>query len=147
MSFEACEISVSIKDSTVNDLIVANKNIRKLKSEKGVLQYPNLGNIEHCSIICFSDAAFANLTNAHKKDLSYFCIKVIKIMHMRDVKSGLFPIHCYTDSKSLLESVYSTKTLAEKWLKVDVCVIREILEKKEIRSINSCPSNRHLADC
>ena len=63
MSFGACEVSVSIKDSTVNDLIVANKNIRKLKSEKVVSQYPNLGNVELCSIICFSDAAFANLKN------------------------------------------------------------------------------------
>ena len=63
MSFGACEVSVSIKDSTVNDLIVANKNIRELKSEKVVLQYPNLENVELCSIICFSDAAFANLKN------------------------------------------------------------------------------------
>ena len=45
MSFGACEVSVSIKDSTVNDLIVANKNIQKLKSEKLVLQYTNLGNV------------------------------------------------------------------------------------------------------
>ena len=44
-SFGACEVSVSIKDSTVNDLIVANKNIQKLKSEKLVLQYTNLGNV------------------------------------------------------------------------------------------------------
>ena len=63
MSFGACEVSVSIKDSTVNDLIVASKNIRKLKPEKIVLQYPNLGNVELCSIICFRDAAFANLKN------------------------------------------------------------------------------------
>ena len=27
------------------------------------MQYPNLGNVELCSIICFSDAAFANLKN------------------------------------------------------------------------------------
>ena len=44
MSFGACEVSVSIKDSTVNELIVANKNIRKLKTEKVVLQYHNLRN-------------------------------------------------------------------------------------------------------
>ena len=68
-------------------------------------------------------------------------------IYKRDAKSGLFPIHCYTDSKSLLESVHSTKTLKEKRLKVDVCVIREMLEKKEIESINWCPSNRQLADC
>ena len=45
MSFGACEVSVSIKDSIVNDLIEANKNIQKLKSENVVLQYPNLGNV------------------------------------------------------------------------------------------------------
>ena len=190
MSFGACEVSVSIKDSTVNDLIVANKNIRKLKSEKVVLQYPNLGNIELCSIICFSDAAFANLKNGSsqggfiiflcKSDKNYAPISwksrkiqrvvrstlaaetlameealeecfIIQSMlleiYKRDAKSGLFPIHCYTDSKSLLESVHSTKTLKEKRLKADVCVIREMLEKKEIESINWCPSNRQLADC
>ena len=38
-----------------------------------------------------------------------------------DTRSGLFPIHCYTGSKSLLESIHSTKTLKEKRLKVDVC--------------------------
>ena len=63
MSFGACEVSVSMKDSTVNDLIVANKNIRNLKSENVILQYPNLGNVELCSIIFFSDAAFTNLKN------------------------------------------------------------------------------------
>ena len=64
-----------------------------------------------------------------------------------DAKSGLFSIHCYTDSKSLIGSVHSTKTLKAKRLKVDVCVIRKLLEKKEIESINWCPSNRQLADC
>ena len=64
MSFGACEVSVSIKDAKVNDLLVANKNIRKLKSEKVYLKFPNLGNIEECNILCYSDAAFANLKNS-----------------------------------------------------------------------------------
>ena len=81
MSFGSCPVSVSIKDSTVNALIVANKNIQKLKSEKVVLQYPNLGNVELCSNFCFSDSAFANLKIVHHKEgLSYFCVKGIKIM-------------------------------------------------------------------
>ena len=54
----------------------------------------------------------------------------------RDTRSGLFLIHCYTGSILLLESVYSTKSFKEKRLKVDFCVIREMLEKKEIQSIN-----------
>ena len=47
---------------------MANKNIRKLKSEKVVLQYPNLGNIKLCSIICFSDAAFTDLKNGSSQE-------------------------------------------------------------------------------
>ena len=143
---------------------MANKNIQKLKSEKVVLQYCNLGNVELCSIICFSDAAFANLKNGSslegfiiflcKSDKNYapilrkfrkiqrvvrstlavetlameealeecFIIRSLLEIYNRDAKSGLFPIHCYTDSKSLLESVHSTKTLKEKRLKVDVSV-------------------------
>ena len=161
-----------------------------MKSEEVVLQYPNLGNIELCSIICFSDAAFANLKNgssqggfiiflykSHKNyaTISWKSRKIQQVVrstlaaetfameealeecytirsmlldiYNRDAKSGLFPIHCYTGSKSLLESDYSTKFLKEKRLKVDVSVIPEMLEKKEIHSINWCPSNRQLADC
>ena len=66
---------------------------------------------------------------------------------MADAKRGMFPMHCYTDSKSLVESVYSTKTLKEKRLKADVSVILEMLETKEIQSINLCLSNTQLADC
>ena len=44
--------------------------------------------------------------------------------------------------------MHSTKTLKEKRLKVDACVIREMLEKKkEISSVNLCTSETQLADC
>ena len=77
-----------------------------------------------------------------------FIIRLMLLeIYNRNAKSGFFPIHCYTDCKSLLESVHSTKTLKEKRLKVGACVIREMLEKKEIESIYWCPSNRQLADC
>ena len=46
------------------------------------------------------------------------------------------PIHCLADSTSLLDSIHSIKTLKEKRLKVDVCIIRMMLEKNEISSKN-----------
>ena len=64
----------------------------------------------------------------------------------KESNSELFPIHCYIDNKSLLDSVYSTKTLKEKRLKVDVRIIRERVDKKEIESINWCFSEKQLAD-
>ena len=58
-------------------------------------------------------------------------IRVILLkLYTKETDGGLFPIHCYTDDKSLFDSIHSTKTLQEKWLKVDVCIIREMLEKK-----------------
>ena len=42
MGFGACEVSTSIKDAQIGDLLNANKNIRKLKSQQIVLQVPNL---------------------------------------------------------------------------------------------------------
>ena len=64
MSFGACEISTSIKDATISNLIHSNKNIRRLQAEQIALQFPNLGSIEECMVVCYSDASFANLRNA-----------------------------------------------------------------------------------
>ena len=190
MSFGACEISTSIKDATISDLIHANKNIRRLKAEQISLQFPNLGSIEECMIVCYSDASFANLRNASTQEryimFSFkdekkfapisskskkiqrvvkstlaaetlalvealevcFMIRVILLeIYKKEPHSKTFAIHCFTDSKSLLDSVHSTKTLKEKRLKVDVCMIREMLEKNEISSINWCASEKQLADC
>ena len=68
-------------------------------------------------------------------------------IYKKEPHSKTFPIHCFTDSKSLLDPVHSTKTLKEKRLKVDVCIIREMLEKNEISSTNWCASEKQLADC
>ena len=75
MSFGACEISTSIKDATISDLIHANKNIRRLKAEQISLQFPNLGSIEECMIVCYSDASFANLRNASNQERYMFLFK------------------------------------------------------------------------
>ena len=61
ISFGASEVSTSIKDAQIGDLVNANKNIRKLKSHQIWLQFPNLMRIEKYSIICFADAAFTDL--------------------------------------------------------------------------------------
>ena len=52
-------------------------------------------------------------------------------MYKKKAESGLFLIHCFTDNKSLLDSVHSTETLKEMRLKIDIFIIREMLEKKE----------------
>ena len=59
-----------------------------------------------------------------------YMIRAILLELCKETDSGLFPIDCYTYNKLLLDSLHSTKTLKEKRLKVDVCMIRKMLEKK-----------------
>ena len=50
-----------LKNATINDLIEATKYMRKAKPESALIETVDLENLEQCSIICFSDASFANL--------------------------------------------------------------------------------------
>ena len=63
MSYHVCEVSTSVKDTKIIDLKSANKAIRKFKSSEVTLKFHNLGGLEKSSIVCFGDAAFANLKN------------------------------------------------------------------------------------
>ena len=72
--------------------------------------------------------------------------KSIRRLKAEQIVRKPFPIHCLTDNKSLLESIHCANTLNKTRLKVDVCIIREMLEKNEIRSINWCASEKQLAD-
>ena len=47
-----------------------------------------------------------------------------------DAHNQILLINCVTDSKSLHDAVYSTKTLTEKRLKIELCEIQESLEKQ-----------------
>ena len=73
---------------------------------------------------------------------SLLCEVSNKEMHL-----DIFPIYCYTDNKSLVETVNSTKFLTEKRLKVDICIIRELIEKHEVKQISWCDCSPLLAHC
>ena len=57
------------------------------------------------------------------------------------------PIKFITGSKSLDDAVYSSKTITEERLKIELCAIPESLEKREIRSVTWVNSSDQLADC
>ena len=57
------------------------------------------------------------------------------------------PIKCITDSKSLHGTVYSSKEVTEKRLKIELSTIRESLEKGEIESVLWVNSKDQLVGC
>ena len=61
--FDNLELSVSIKDPKVEDIIKANKVIKKLHYEQNYVCFPKLGKKEHLRLTLFSDASYANLSD------------------------------------------------------------------------------------
>ena len=57
VAYYACDLSVSIKDATFNDLIIVNKHMRKVKTENLPIKILGTKDFKHCHIICFSDAS------------------------------------------------------------------------------------------
>ena len=57
------------------------------------------------------------------------------------------PVDCYTDNKSLEDSLYSTKTLENKRLILDLATIKDMLQSKEIQSVRWIDKHDQLADC
>ena len=65
----------------------------------------------------------------------------------KEISKKVLPIKCYVDNKSLVDSIFSTKTLTEKRLKIDICIIRDMLSKNKVYSIEWCKREAQLADC
>ena len=63
------------------------------------------------------------------------------------IPSKTIPITAYTDNKSVIEAVFSTKLIDGKRLRVDIAAIREFLKTNDIRQTKLCAGNSQLANC
>ena len=50
-----------------------------------------------------------------------------------------------TDNQSLCDTLYSTKSISDKRLKVDICMIHKIIENKEISQVPWIETKKQLA--
>ena len=57
------------------------------------------------------------------------------------------PLVCLCDNKSLVTSVKSTKLIEDKRLYIDICALRQMLQKREISELQLITSKEQLADC
>ena len=62
VAFETCELGGIYKTAKVSDLIRLNHLVDKIKGKSVHLYYPRLPTLNKCTIRCYSDASFGNLT-------------------------------------------------------------------------------------
>ena len=57
------------------------------------------------------------------------------------------PLTAYTDNKSVIEAVFSTKLVDGQRLRVDIAAIREFIKTNDIHQIEWCTGDIQLANC
>ena len=62
-------------------------------------------------------------------------------------KDAALPILAIVDSRGLVDSAHSTKSVDDKRLRIDIAAIKEFLQKGEINSIRWCPGGLQLSNC
>lgn len=63
------------------------------------------------------------------------------------LEKGTIPIYAFVDNKSVIESVYSTKLVDDKRLRIDIAAPAESVELGEVKQILWCSGKTQLANC
>ena len=56
------------------------------------------------------------------------------------------PVKCYVDNKSLVEALHSTKSVEDKHLRIDVAVLRDMMQRKDISEVSWIQAAKQLAN-
>ena len=57
------------------------------------------------------------------------------------------PIDCFVDNKSLVDAIHSTNLVSDKYLRINIAAIFEMLQRRDIGSVSWIDSQQQLADC
>ena len=186
LAFDNCMIANSVSGATVNDILNANRALRRLRDQEFSLFFPRL-KISTCHVVTFPDAGFANLpdegsqgafisflidkdgaycplawqskrirrvvnntlaaetlTVVEAAEASVFIAKCFAILVASD--SPGFPISIMSDNKSLVDNLHTTTSIENKRLRIDVGVLRDMLDRKEILQVKWIPTKFQVAN-
>ena len=181
--FDCCELASNIKNAKIEDILKANKVLKKLKDDV-TISFPKLNFSTNLKLLVYADASYANLKDGGsqggyvifmtdglmvspiawqskrikrvvKSTLAAETLALVEASEaslwiqcvIKEVLNEELSAECFTDSKSLYEASYSMTNLLDKRLRIDIAIIREMLEKKEIEKVNWIPTKEQLADC
>lgn len=185
--FDNCCIANSVKNATAQDIITANKAIRRVRGQQVTLTYPNTFDLSSCRIVGFTDSSFANLPDRGSQGgyLIFICDmngvysliawqsrrikRVVKsskaaeclaaveateaclalnalLSDMLYSSEPMIPISILSDNKSLVDHVHSSTPVADKRLQIDIGVLRDTYQRKEIQEFRWIPTELQAAN-
>ena len=82
-------------------------------------------------------------------DLAEACVfyrkLLLELVNLQDVKENI-PIICKTDNSSLFDAAHSTTQIQDKRLRIEMSILREMLNKSELKSMRWIPTDLQIAD-
>ena len=57
------------------------------------------------------------------------------------------PVECRTDICQLYDAVHSIRSITDKWLRIDIALLQEMLIKKEVSRIKWIASHEQISGC
>ncbi|KAG0718174.1 Retrovirus-related Pol polyprotein from transposon RE1 [Chionoecetes opilio] len=60
---------------------------------------------------------------------------------------GRIPIRCFVDNRSVVEALYAYKLVDNKRLRIDISVLRDMLDQGELKEVTWVETSKQLADC
>lgn len=76
---------------------------------------------------------------------SYWLSSIIRDV-VFDGKGLQIAMECYTDCKSLVDAAHSSKGILDRRLRVDIAILKEMIEKKEISKLSWITTKDQMAD-
>jgi len=187
LTYDVLELSCKVNSLKVEDLIEANKCLRKACTFESSMYFPELGDICKYKLVVYSDASYANLPDGYSSaggfviflvgengnscplyweakkirrvvkstlaaetlvaaeavDMAYYLGNMLsQILYDEERK---LPVELYVDNHSLYDNVYSVKNVSEKRLRIDIAILKEMVQCGELK-IFWVDSKSQLAD-
>lgn len=187
LSYDVLELSCKVNNPRVEDLIEANKCLRKACTFESSMYFPELGDSSKYKLVVYSDASHAGLPDGSSSaggfvvflvgengnssplyweskrmrrvvkstlaaetlaateavDMAYYLGNMLsEILYDNERK---LPVELYVDNHSLYDNVYSVKNVSEKRLRIDIAILKEMIQNGELK-IFWVESKAQLAD-
>ena len=141
IAFEVCQLCVIFSRATIGDILVLNKLIRKVNAVDLTLYFPQMLDLEKCTLECYTDASFANLADCGSQG-GY-------IIFLRDERGRKSPITWQSRKiRRVVKSTLAAETLAlVEGAEVCIYIQRIIAEMMNTElNINCSVDNKSLVD-
>ena len=81
-------------------------------------------------------------------EAAVYLAKVLSQVYSGDPAKGLeVPVHCYTDNRSLVEALHSTKVVEDKCLRISMAVVIDMMRTGLVQAVQWVDSASQVADC